>query len=133
MGAMATTIEPRSFVRTPAELGHRTRTRGQWAIAWNQLKRSRNAMVGGTVAVFLVVIAVLSPWITPYDPIETVPKDRLQGPSWAHLFGTDKLGRDIFSRVIGGAPNSLKMGLIAIVIGATVGTFFGLIAGYYRG
>jgi peptide/nickel transport system permease protein len=130
---MATTIEPQSFVRAPAELGQRTRTRGQWAIAWNQLKRSRSAMVGGIVAVFLVLIAALSPWITPYDPIETMPKDRLQGPSWSHLFGTDKLGRDIFSRVIGGAPNSLKMGLIAIVIGATIGTFFGLVAGYYRG
>jgi peptide/nickel transport system permease protein len=130
---MATTIGPQTLVRAPAELGRTSRPRTQWAIAWKQLRRSRNAMVGGTVAVFLIAVALLSPWITPYDPIQPYPKDRLQSPSLSHPFGTDKLGRDIFSRVIGGAPNSLRMGLIAIAIGATIGTLFGLIAGYYRG
>jgi peptide/nickel transport system permease protein len=107
--------------------------RSQWAIAWGQFKRSRGGMVGGMVAVMLVVIAFLSPWIVPYDPIQPNTKDRLQSPSLNHLFGTDKFGRDIFSRVIAGTPNSLKMGLIAVAIGATVGTFLGLVAGYYRG
>ncbi len=89
--------------------------------------------MGGMVAIALVIIAILSPWITPFDPIKTYPKDRLQSPSWEHLFGTDKLGRDVFSRVIAGTPNSLKMGLIAVAIGATIGTLLGLVAGYYRG
>jgi peptide/nickel transport system permease protein len=130
---MATTISPRTLTGTTAELGRQSRARSQWAIAWSQLKRSRSAAVGGIVALALVALAVLSPWITPYDPIATYPKERLQGPSWEHPFGTDKIGRDIFSRVIAGAPNSLKMGLIAVAIGASVGVALGLIAGYYRG
>ncbi len=134
---MASTEGSRAFVgNLPAaapELGRLGRPRGQVAIAYAQLKRSRSAAAGGLVAVALVVIAVLSPWITPYDPIKTYPKENLEGPSWDHPFGTDKVGRDVFSRVIAGSPNSLKMGLLAVAIGAAVGVALGLLAGYYRG
>jgi peptide/nickel transport system permease protein len=130
---MASMTTPQALVGVPPELGHQARPRSQWAIAWGQLMRSRSARIGGIVAVFLVAVAVLSPWIMPYDPIDTKPKDRLQSPNLTHPMGTDKLGRDIFSRVIGGAPNSLKMGLIAVSIGALFGTLLGLVAGYYRG
>jgi peptide/nickel transport system permease protein len=130
---MAITTRPQALFGVPPELGRKARSRSQWAIAWSQLLRSRSARIGGGVAIFLVTVAILSRWITPYDPIATAPKDRLQGPDLQHLMGTDKFGRDIFSRVIGGAPNSLKMGLIAVVIGASFGTLLGLVAGYYRG
>lgn len=130
---MATTSTSQSLVGSPAQLGQQTKARSQWSMAWSQLRRSRSALAGGTVAILLVLIAVLSPWISPYDPIATAPADRLLSPSLDHPFGTDKFGRDIFSRVISGTPNSLKMGLLAIAIGATIGTILGLVAGYYRG
>ncbi len=119
-------------VRVPTpSLAQAERPRGQWALVWTQLKRNRSAIAGGAIALALAAVALLAPWITPYNPIQAIPADRLQGPSRHHLMGTDKIGRDVFSRVVTGAPNSLKMGLIAI--GATVGTALGLIAGYYSG
>jgi peptide/nickel transport system permease protein len=130
---MAITTEPRPLAGVQSDLNHVARPRTQWSLTWNQLKRSWNARIGGVVAIVLVAVALVSAWITPYDPIATRPKDRLQGPSMTHLMGTDKLGRDIFSRVIAGTPNSLKMGLIAVAIGAVAGTLLGLIAGYYQG
>ncbi len=130
---MATTPRPQPLVGVPPELGRHVRSRSQWMIAWGQLKRSWNARIGGIAALLLVAVALASSWITPYDPIVPKPKDRLQGPSLSHLMGTDKIGRDIFSRVIGGTPNSLKMGLIDVAIGASIGTLLGLIAGYYQG
>ena len=130
---MASTATPQSLVGAAPDLSGRARSRSQWAIAWGQLRRSWSARIGGLVTIFLIAVAVVSRWITPYNPIVPMPKDRLQGPSWTHLMGTDKIGRDIFSRVIGGTPNSLKMGLIAVAIGASLGTILGLVAGYYRG
>lgn len=130
---MASTTSPSTLLGVSPDLANRARARSQWAIAWGQLKRNWSARIGGFVILLLAAIAVTSTWITPYDPITPVPKDRLQSPSWNHLMGTDKIGRDIFSRVIGGTPNSLKMGLIAVAIGASFGTLLGLVAGYYRG
>ena len=130
MSASAST--PDATGATP-HLGAMRRHRGQARIAFDNLRRSTSARIGGVIAILLVVISLLSPWITPYDPIDPDPPSRLQGPSLAHPFGTDKLGRDVFSRVIAGAPYSLAMGLIAVAIGATVGVTLGLIAGYYSG
>jgi peptide/nickel transport system permease protein len=114
-------------------LARTAKARGQAALAMRQLLRSRSAVFGGVVTVVLVLIAFLAPYLTPYDPIDTAPKLRLQSPSWSHPFGTDKLGRDVFSRVIAGTPYSLRTGLIAVGISASIGVFLGLIAGYYRG
>lgn len=130
---MATTSSPRALVAARPDLKRENRPRSQLSIVAHQLKRNPGAMAGGVVAVALVMVAILSPWIAPFDPIKPYPKDRLQGPSLDHLMGTDKLGRDVLSRVIAGAPYSLRMGLFAIAIGATVGVALGLIAGYYGG
>jgi peptide/nickel transport system permease protein len=130
MGAPASTHD--APVST-TELGSSRRQRSQTRIALGNLRRSTSARIGGGIAIILVVVALLSPWITPYDPIDPDPPSRLLGPSLEHPFGTDKLGRDIFSRVIAGAPYSLAMGLIAVAIGATVGVTLGLVAGYYTG
>lgn len=129
---MAITLtDSRTTATLDRKLAHKSRS--QWTIAWGQFKKSRGGVVGGTVAVALIVLAIISSWVTPYNPIEPNTKDRLQGPSMTHYFGTDKFGRDIFSRVVAGTPNSLKMGLLAVAIGASIGTLLGLIAGYYRG
>jgi peptide/nickel transport system permease protein len=78
-----------------------------------------------------VLIAVFDETLAPYGPNEIAVEDRLQAPSWAHPFGTDDLGRDIFSRVILGAGVSLRVGFLAVGIALLVGTLIGLLAGYY--
>jgi ABC-type dipeptide/oligopeptide/nickel transport system permease subunit len=84
-------------------------------------------VLGGWVA-----IAVFAAWVAPYDPFITVGGAR-QPPSLEYWFGTDRLGRDVLSRVIFGARSSLVLGFIAVAIGSSVGTVLGLASGYYRG
>jgi peptide/nickel transport system permease protein len=84
--------------------------------------------------VVLVVLAMTS-WLgfTPYDPAAQNAAVRLQGPSAAHLFGTDIFGRDIFSRSVAGLANSLRVALLAVAAAGTVGVMAGLLGGFYRG
>ena len=81
----------------------------------------------------LVLIVILAPVISPYNPLEAVMKDANQAPSAAHLFGTDKLGRDVLSRIIYGGAYSLTSVLALVAIIFCVGTTMGVLAGYYGG
>jgi peptide/nickel transport system permease protein len=91
-------------------------------------------IAGALILSTLAVVSVLAPWISPYDPLyDTNMSIRYQGPSRAHLFGTDQLGRDILSRVIWGARISLLIGLAAVGIGGVSGTVAGLVSGYRGG
>ncbi len=93
--------------------------------------RSRNVVIGGFVLLIIVFMAVFAPQITRYDPAEQFRRNRLEPPSAEHIFGTDNLGRDIFSRVLYGGRISLQVGLFSVAIGLSIGTSLGLIAGYY--
>lgn len=84
------------------------------------------------VAVFLFC-ALFAPWLAPYDPAELNLATRLQGPSSAHWFGTDELGRDILSRIIYGARISMLVGVSVVAGSLALGLVFGSIAGYYGG
>ncbi len=95
--------------------------------------RNRGAVIGATVLIFLVLLALFADWIAPYDPLTMVPRDTQQPPSRIHVMGTDLLGRDILSRVIFGTRLSLLIGLASVCIGAVIGTIIGLGAGYYGG
>ena len=96
------------------------------------LLRDAASAVGVILLVTLGLAAVLAPWISCYDPNQAQPAVRLQGPSGEHWFGTDNLGRDVFSRVVHGARASLGVGA-AVVLGAVgAGAFLGLVTGYYR-
>jgi peptide/nickel transport system permease protein len=88
-------------------------------------------MAGLVIIAMLVALAVIGPWISPYHPLIPDPINRLKGPSWAHLFGTDSLGRDILSRVIYGSRISIIIGLIAVSISLIPGTLLGLLSGFY--
>lgn len=81
----------------------------------------------------ILVMAVLGPWIVPYDPLATNPPAALHPPSGAHLFGTDQLGRDVFSRVVVAARVDLGIALIAVVATLILGTALGAVAGWAGG
>jgi ABC-type dipeptide/oligopeptide/nickel transport system permease subunit len=90
------------------------------------------ARVGAAIVLAWVVIAIFAPLIAPANPLAQTFTPSL-GPSWQHLFGTDELGRDVFSRVIYGARVTLPIGLILVTVSATIGASVGAVAGYFRG
>ncbi len=85
------------------------------------------------VILLLVITAIFAPLLAPYDPYKQVLSDRLLGPSWQHLLGTDYLGRDLLSRMIYGSRTALLVGIIATGIAATFGSILGTLAGYFGG
>lgn len=96
---------------------------------WYALSRNPLTLAGLAIAALLVLMAIAAPFLAPYDPIAPDPSNSLQGPSGAHLFGTDEYGRDVFSRVLHGAGISLRIGLLAVAAIALIGIPLGLIAG----
>ena len=96
-----------------------------------RLARSKTAVAGLIVLVFLALLAVGAPLITPYDPIKVAPREALRAPSAQHWFGTDQYGRDVLSRVIYGARISLLVGFISVSIAVVCGTIAGMISGFY--
>ncbi len=101
--------------------------------AWRRATRSPGLMIGAVTVVAVVALAILAPWIAPYDPNEQDPVAALMGPSAEHWFGTDFFGRDVLSRVIWGARISLSVGFVATIIGVVAGTVIGVVAGYCGG
>jgi peptide/nickel transport system permease protein len=104
--------------------------RRPWRRALRKLWQRRGAMVGLAFVVFFVVLALLAPWISPQDPLATSWSAVRKGPSAAHWFGTDEIGRDVLSRVIWGARASLLAGLVSVGISLAIGVPLGLFAGY---
>ena len=94
---------------------------------------NKTSWVGLGLFMTVVVLAILAPWIAPYDPIDQSILQRLKPPSAAHWFGTDFYGRDTLSRILYGARISLTIGLVAISAAMIVGSFIGMIAGYFGG
>ncbi len=98
-----------------------------------QFVRNRGGMIGLTIMVSITLIAVFAPVVAPYDPYELSRLDRLQGPTRAHLMGTDDLGRDLLSRIIYGARISMTVGLFTVLIATLLGAPAGIVAGYFGG
>ena len=94
---------------------------------------NRLTIIGLVIVVVLVLVALLAPWIAPYDVGATDLSMRYLAPSAAHWFGTDSTGRDIFSRVVFGARISLQVGIIVVTVSTIIGTLIGAVAGYYGG
>ncbi len=103
------------------------------ARAWRRLLRRKGALLGLFVIILFISAALLAPLIVPYDPIQQSWSAVRKAPSWAHLFGTDDVGRDVFSRVVYGARASLFAGVISVGIALSVGVPLGLLAGYRGG
>jgi peptide/nickel transport system permease protein len=116
---IATTATPRA----------RGRSVGR-ASAIRLLLRNRLAILGATVVVVWLVVAILAPSIAPYDPIDQDVTSRLRPPSAQHWLGTDGLGRDVFSRVLYGGRVSLPVAAVVVVLASVVGTVYGGAAGF---
>lgn len=99
----------------------------------NGLKTNRSFAICSLLVLLLIIVAIAAPVIAPYDPLEAVLKNAYLPPSAEHLFGTDKLGRDNFSRVLYGAAYSLSSVLVLVTLVFIIGTGLGVIAGYYGG
>ncbi|WP_390621639.1 nickel transporter permease [Rubeoparvulum massiliense] len=98
-----------------------------------RLVKNKSAMIGATLVLIFVILAILAPLIAPYDPEAINLGERLQAPSADHWCGTDDKGRDIFSRLLYGAQLSLTVGVVSVAIGAFFGILLGLLSGYYGG
>ena len=92
-----------------------------------------NLCVGAAIVIGWVVVAVLAPWIAPYDPIAHSLPEKLQAPNLLHPFGTDNFGRDILTRVMYGTRIDLQMGIIGVLFPFMIGTAVGALAGYAGG
>ena len=98
-----------------------------------RLQRHGMLVAGLVIVLGMSLLALLAPWIAPYDPAAYDLDAVLMPPSPAHLLGTDDLGRDVFSRLLYGARVSLWVGFVAVGISVAVGVFLGLLAGYFGG
>ena len=101
--------------------------------AASELWRNRLATVGAVMVLVLFLVALLAPVIARYDPVKQNYREMLQGPSAAHYFGTDKFGRDIWSRVVWGAQRSVIISVLAVMVGILCGVPLGTISGFYGG
>ncbi|WP_232717461.1 ABC transporter ATP-binding protein/permease [Gordonia metallireducens] len=101
--------------------------------AWRLLLRNRASVAGLVIIAVVVLAAILGPLIAPYGANAIDVPNALQAPSWSHLFGTDDLGRDVFSRVVLAASVSLRVAVIAVAISLTVGVILGMVAGFAGG
>ena len=105
----------------------------------SRVLRHKGMMIGSTIVVLVVLIAILAPLIAPHDPYHQDLLNRLKPPvwdsrgTWEHIFGTDHLGRDYLSRLIYGSRISLLIGIGAALISGIIGTFLGVMAGYFGG
>ena len=95
--------------------------------------KNRMALAGLVFIALILGMALFAPLVAPYDPSAIDTTNILAAPSAAHIFGTDTLGRDIFSRIAYGARISLSIGFIAVGIAVAIGIVFGSIAGYFGG
>lgn len=114
-------------------MNRKKKKRGQWRDVWSRLQRNKVAMVSIVLLLVIILSAVFSELITPYVYTERDLTNTFAFPSAAHLFGTDNLGRDIFSRVLVGGRISLLVAFGSVLLSAVVGSLLGAAAGYYGG
>lgn len=119
-----------TIAQTAPKRSNETPTR----LAIRRFMKSTSGKIGLTMAILLILMALLAPVIKPYNPAtDRNYIERLKPPSAEHTFGTDNLGRDVLTRVWHGSRISLQVGLLAVTISLLTGTLLGLLAGYFRG
>jgi peptide/nickel transport system permease protein len=106
---------------------------GPWPVVWQFARRRTLGAVGAVIVILLALAALCAPLIAPYDPLDTDFLAMLQGPTPAHLLGTDAFGRDVLSRLIYGARTALLVGFSAAVMGSSIGAMLGVLSAYFGG
>ena len=117
---------------TEANLSAITPQRSQWADVWDQYKTHKGAVVGMGFFAFICLLVALGPYLWTLEPNFIDIRARNQGPSLAHPMGTDQLGRDTFAQVLAGGRVSLLVGVVAMLLALGLGTFVGVLAGYFK-
>jgi peptide/nickel transport system permease protein len=107
--------------------------RGKRRKMWTTFLRNRTSLIGACISMTMIFIAILAPWISPYDPLKQNVYHRLTPPERSHLLGTDEYGRDVLSRIFTGTRISFFVGIISVVLGMVIGTGMGMLAGYAGG
>lgn len=123
-------LAPGSSIEIKAQDG--ATARSMWRITLQRMKRSNTAMIGLTIVILLLLVALLANVMAPYSPTETTPVS-MSPPTWQNLMGTDLLGRDVLSRVIHGSRVSVYVGVVSILLAIVVGIPLGTVAGFYGG
>ena len=98
---------------------------GPWRRGWLRLRRRKSAVIGFAIVCTFIAMAVLAPWLSPFDPIETSWSAIRKAPSAQHWFGTDEIGRDVLARVIWGTRASLLAGVVSVSISLLLGVSIG--------
>lgn len=99
---------------------------------WGQFRKHTGGLIGLIIFIVIVAGVYLGPLIHTVDPNKLNIRDKNQGPSWVHPFGTDNLGHDLFAQVLAGGQISLAVGITAMLIALIVGTVIGMLAGYFK-
>jgi peptide/nickel transport system permease protein len=107
--------------------------RASWKILPRRVARNRAAVAGAAVVLLFLLVAILAPWLAPYDPGAQALDSGLSGPSWAHWLGQDRLGRDLLSRLVYGARISVAVGLGTVSLSLLVGLLVGAASGFFGG
>ena len=121
------------IAETSVQTRKKPRKNSEFLRVMKQLSRNKTAVLGLVILLIEIVLAILAPYIAPYDYTEMDFMNMFATPSKAHLFGCDDLGRDIFSRILIGARYSLSCGILATLIGTVIGMAIGAIAGFFGG
>lgn len=135
MGDLMSTTEGQIQVNASA-INKTTSRAEEWKRAWHRMRKSTLSMVGLIVVIVIILLAIFAPFVAPYpeDAGNAIHFDQtLQPPSAEHWFGTDEIGRDIFSRVLYGARISLVLGFTVLLLAIAIGVPLGLIAGFWGG
>jgi peptide/nickel transport system permease protein len=109
------------------------RSVGLWTDAFRRMRRSPSAIIGGSIIIFFVVVAVFAPFIAPYDPTRGDLGASYLPPSPDHWFGTNVQGQDVFSRIVFGSRLTLGIAVLSVTIGVSIGAVLGAVAGFFRG
>jgi peptide/nickel transport system permease protein len=128
--ALMTAFEAPEPESEPVENGGKQRKPGQFGDIWRRYKKNKLAVVGLVMVLALVLIAIIQPWIVPYDPTEQNLANTEAAPDADHWFGTDGLGRDMFSGILYGVKLAIIVGWSVMVLSLVVGVALGAISGY---
>ncbi|MEA1883168.1 MAG: ABC transporter permease, partial [Thermotogota bacterium] len=105
----------------------------QMSLVWSRFKKNRLALVGFIIVSIVIFIAIFAPLLTPYNPLDTDPFNRLKAPSAEHWLGTDELGRDVLTRLFYGSRIALLIGVLIILFEGAIGILLGILSGFFGG